>query len=69
MSELLVKFIKSVSIINQSTAKQYYSCLLFFQRFAQDNCKVNSDELILKLKHREYDTYDILNEYCYFFED
>ena len=65
-SESLVKFIKSVSIRNQSTAKQYYSRLLFFERFAQEKCKTNLDELILKLKHGEYDPYDILNDYCIF---
>ena len=65
-SESLVKFIKNVSIRNQSTAKQYYSRLLFFERFAQENCKGNLDELILKLRHGEYDPYDILNDYCIF---
>jgi integrase len=65
-SESLVKFIKSVSIRNQSTAKQYYSRLLFFERFAQEKCNTNLDELILKLKHGEYDPYDILNDYCIF---
>jgi integrase len=68
-SESLVKFIKSVSIRNESTAKQYYSRLLFFERFAQENCKINLDELILKLKHGEYDPYDILNDYCIFLKN
>lgn len=60
-SVLLMKFINSVSIRNQNTAKAYHSRLLFFARFAKEKYGLIFDEIIQKLKDREYDPYDILN--------
>ena len=58
-SESIAKFIKSVSIRNKSTAKQYYSRLLFFERFVQqeqyNNKKISIDNLVKKLKNGELD--------------
>ena len=68
-SESLTKFIKSVSIRNKNTAKQYYSRLLFFERFTQEQCKINVDNLIQKLKNGDYDPYDILNNFCLFLQN
>ena len=70
-SQLISKFIKSVSIRNKNTAKQYQSRLLLFERFVlkefdNNNKKVNVDKLIQQLKNGELDPYDILNEYCLF---
>ena len=49
-SELLMKFINSVSIRNQNTAKIYYSRLLFFARFAKENYGIILDKMIQKLR-------------------
>ena len=68
-SELLKKFINSVSIRNQNTAKAYHSRLLFFTRFANEKSGIILDEMIQKLRDREYDPYDILNEYCAFLKN
>ncbi|MGZ5470828.1 MAG: hypothetical protein ACXWE0_04080, partial [Nitrososphaeraceae archaeon] len=68
-SELLMKFINSVSIRNQNTAKAYHSRLLFFARFAKEKYGLIFDEIIQKLKDREYDPYDILNNYCLFLKN
>ena len=68
-SESLVKFIISVSIRNRSTAKQYYSRLLFFARFAKENYGINLKEMIHKINKSEYDTYDILNGYCLYLKN
>ena len=70
-SQLISKFIKSVSIRNKNTAKQYQSRLLLFERFVlkefdNNNKKLNVDKLIQQLKNGELDPYDILNEYCLF---
>src|SRR5918993_1477666 len=64
----LLKFIKSISIRNKNTAKQYHLRLLLFEKFVEEkfNNKINIDELIQKFKSREYDPYDILNDYCIF---
>jgi hypothetical protein len=62
-SESIAKFIKSVSIRNKNTAKQYYSHLLSFERFVQqeqyDNKKISIDNLVEKLKNGELDPYDV----------
>ena len=68
-SESLTKFIKSVSIRNENTAKQYYSRLLFFERFVQKQCKMNIDDLIQKIKNGDHDPYDILNDFCLFLKN
>jgi hypothetical protein len=69
-SESLAKFIKSVGIRNENTAKQYYSRLLFFERFVQEQYnKISVDYLIQKLKNGDYDPYDILNNYCLFLQN
>ena len=69
-SESIIKFIKNISIRNRNTAIQYQSRLLSFERFAKkinDN-KSNVDKLIQKLKDKELDPYDILNDYCLFYK-
>jgi integrase len=67
----LMKFIKSVSIRNKNTAKQYHLRLLLFEKFVEEkfNNKINIDELIQKIKSRQYDPYDILNDYCIFLQN
>ena len=71
-SQLISKFIKSVSVRNKNTAKQYQSRLLLFERFVLkefDNKKLNVDKLIQQLKNGELDPYDILNDYCLFIQN
>ena len=68
-SQSLMKFINSVSIRNQNTAKTYHSRLLFFARFTKEKCGINLDEMIQKLRDKEYDLYDILNDYCLFLKN
>ena len=68
-SESLMKFIKGVSIRNKNTAKQYYSRLTVFEKFVNKNYEINIDKLIQKLKSKEYDPYDILNDYCVFLQN
>ena len=67
----LIKFIKSVSIRNKNTAKQYHLRLLLFEKFVEEkyNNTINVDGLIQKLKSKEYDPYDILNDYCIFLQN
>ncbi|HSE99499.1 MAG TPA: tyrosine-type recombinase/integrase [Nitrososphaeraceae archaeon] len=68
-SELLQKFIASVSIRNEKTAIQYHSRLLLFEKFVKEKYGTNIDKLIQQLKsnsNEEYDPYDILNDYCTF---
>ena len=73
-SQLISKFIKSVSVRNKNTAKQYQSRLLLFERFVlkefdNNNKKLNVDKLIQQLKNGELDPYDILNDYCLFIQN
>jgi integrase len=73
-SKFISKFIKSVSIRNKNSAKQYYSRLLFFERFVSQheqykNKIVDIDNLVKKLKNGEYDPYDVLNDYCLFLQN
>src|SRR5215207_3625901 len=68
-SESLMKLIKGVSIRNKNTATQYYSRLTLFEKFVNINYKINLDKLIQKLKSKEYDPYDIINEFCVFLQD
>ena len=70
-SESIIKFIKNVSIRNKSTAIQYQSRLLSFERFAKkdnDN-ESNVDKLIQQLKDKELDPYEVLNEFCIFLQN
>ena len=73
-SKSISKFIKNVSIRNKGSAKQYYSRLLSFERFAKDyykNSKSNNnvDKLLQQLKDKEIDPYDILNDFCQFLKN
>ncbi|MGZ5547397.1 MAG: hypothetical protein ACXW07_04330 [Nitrososphaeraceae archaeon] len=68
-SELLMKFINSVSIRNQNTAKAYYSRLLSFARFVKEKYKIILDVLVQKLRDNEFNPYDILNDYCLFLKN
>jgi integrase len=68
-SESLMKFIKGVSIRNKNTATQYFSRLTLFEKFVNKNYKINIDKLIQKLRSKEYDPYDILNDFCVFLQD
>lgn len=68
-SESLMKFIKGVSIRNKNTAKQYYSRLIVFEKFVNENYEINIDKLIQQLKSKEYDPYDILNDFCIFLQN
>ena len=68
-SESLMKFIKGVSLRNKNTAKQYYSRLTAFEKFVNKDYEINIDELINKIKNKEYDPYDILNDFCVFLQD
>ncbi len=68
-SKSFMKFINSVSIGNQNTAKTYHSRLLFFDRFIKEKYGILLDELIQKLRDKEYDPYDILNDYCLFLKN
>jgi len=57
-SKSISKFIKNVGIRNKGSAKQYYSRLLSFERFAKDYSKKdnksnnNVDKLIQQLKDK-----------------
>jgi len=64
-----MKFIKGVSIRNKNTAKQYYSRLTVFEKFVNKEYEINIDKLIQKLKSKEYDPYDILNDFCVFLQN
>ena len=68
-SESIMKFINSVSIGNQNTEKTYHSRLLFFGRFIKEKYGILLDELIQKLRDKEYDPYDNLNDYCLFLKN
>lgn len=67
-SKLIQKYIRSVSIRNEKTAIQYLSRLLIFETFIIKEYRINTDILIQKLKsNKEYDLYDVLNDYCVFY--
>ena len=72
-SQSIPKFIKNVAIRNKNTAKQYHSRLLSFDRFVKEyfnnNKNTTIDDIVNKLKNRELDPYDILNEFCVFLQD
>jgi integrase len=72
-SDSISKFINNVALRNKNTARQYYSRLVFFERFTKghynnDN-KLNVDTLLQQLKDRELDPYDILNNFCIFLKN
>ena len=68
-SESISKFIKSVNVRNQNTAKQYYLRILLFEKFLDIEYSINSDKLIQQLKDKERDPYDILNDFCIFLQN
>ena len=68
-SELIQKYIRSVSIRNDNTAIQYQSRLLAFEKFIEETYRMDTDTFIQKLKNGEYDSYDILNDYCIFLQN
>src|SRR5680860_350073 len=68
-SDYLMKFITGVSIRNKNTAKQYYSRLTVFEKFVNKNYELNIDRLMQQLKNKEYDPYDILNDFCVFLQN
>ena len=59
-SGLISKFIKSVSVRNQNTGKQYQLRLSLFEKFLEiEYSSINADKLIQKIKDKELDPYDI----------
>jgi integrase len=68
-SELLQKYIRSVSIRNEATATQYYLRLSLFEKFLKIEHSTNIDRFVQKLQNGEYDPYDILNDYCVFLQN
>ncbi len=68
-SKLLQKFIANVSIRNKNTAIQYHSRLLAFEKFVEKEYRIEIDKLIQKLKNKELDPYDILNDFCIFLQN
>ena len=68
-SESISKFIKSVNVRNQNTAKQYYFRMLLFEKFLDIEYSINPDKLIQQLKDKERDPYDILNDFCVFLQN
>jgi hypothetical protein len=67
-SNSIEKFIQSVSLRNKNTASQYYSRLLVFEDFINKKYRINSDEL-LKINKKEFDPYEILNDYCFYLQN
>jgi integrase len=68
-SESISQFIKSVSVRNQNTAKQYYLRLLLFEKFLDIEYGIKADKLIQQLKDKELDPYNILNDFCLFLQN
>ena len=68
-SELISKFIKSVSVRNINTGKQYQLRISLFEKFLKIEHKTNIDKLIQQLKVKELDPYDILNDFCLFLQN
>ena len=65
---LLMKYIKSVSIMNKQTANEYYDRLVKFERFlfshfGSDDNIFNLDNFIEDLKNRKFDVYDVLRNF------
>jgi integrase len=70
-SQSLEKFIKSVTVRNKGTAKQYNFRIVLFEKFVNEKYGINLDELIQKIKTTtpEYVPYDVLNDYCIFLQN
>ena len=68
-SESISKFIKSVSVRNQNTAKQYYLRILLFEKFLDIEYGINADKLIQQLNNKELDPYNILNDFCLYLQN
>ena len=68
-SELIQKYIRSVSIRNENTAVQYQSRLQVLEKFIENTYRIDTDIFIQKLKNGECDPYDILNDYCVFLQN
>ncbi|HJT83406.1 MAG TPA: site-specific integrase [Nitrososphaeraceae archaeon] len=68
-NNLLMKFIKSVTIRNKNTARQYNTRLLSFAKFIEENYKTDLHKLIQQLKNKDLDPYDVLNDYCIFLQN
>ena len=67
-SESLMKFIKSVTIRNKNTAKQYHFRLLSFAKFIEEKYKIDLDKFLQQLKNKDFDPYDVFNEYSLFLQ-
>jgi integrase len=71
-SQSLEKFIKSVTVRNKGTAKEYNFRIVLFEKFVKEKYGINLDELIQKIKTTpaaEYVPYDVLNDYCIFLQN
>ena len=67
-SESLMKFIKSVTVRNKNTARQYHLRLSLFAKFIEEKYKINLDKFLQQLKNKDFDPYDVLNDYCIFLQ-
>jgi integrase len=62
-SSAIKMYIKSVSSMNKSTAREYYFRLVTFQKFIQNEYDISLDNLIRKLRIGSEDPYDVLSGY------
>jgi integrase len=67
-SESLMKFIKSVTVRNKNTARQYHLRLSLFAKFIKEKYKIDLDKFLQQLKNKDFDPYDVLNDYCIFLQ-
>ena len=51
-SESLMKFIKSVTVRNKNTARQYHLRLSLFAKFIEEKYKIDLDEFLQQLKRQ-----------------
>ena len=68
-SELVSKFIKSVSVRNINTGKQYQLRISLFEKFLEIEHSTNTNKLIQQLKDKKLDPYDILNDFCLYLQN
>lgn len=64
VSNSLTRYIRGIQIMTQTTANQYSSRLVKFQRFVLKEYNENLDGLIDKLKRKKNDPYEVLTSYC-----
>ena len=63
-SKLLIRYVKSIEVMNKNTAQEYNFRLSHFEKFCISQYNLTMDDFIKNILELKLDPYEILSDYC-----